>query len=205
MAGWTLVVLTAFGMALYGLGHVLLGEQAYVDLTADSFRERPWGIFFHALFGVPAIALGPLQFLWSSPTRRRALHRALGKVYVIAALGTGAVGLYMSFYSYGGWMSRFGFTGMALAALITTGVAYVKIRGRNLAAHRAWMVRSYAVIFSAVTFRLWLPTMIVLYGGDVSPAYGWASWLSWVLNLAVVELYLQRSGLRRRNEQEFAA
>ena len=115
---------------------------------------------------------------------------------MIAALGTGLSGFYMAVYSYGGWVTHVGFGGMALAMLATTLVAYRHIRAGRVKEHRAWMIRSYAVMFSAVTFRAWLGILIGATGGNFPVAYGAASWLSWMLNLVWAEIYLRRS--RRR-------
>ena len=54
------------------------------------------------------------------------------------------------------------------------------------------MLRSYALLFSAVTLRLWLPLLSAAFG-SFEPAYLAVSWVSWVPNLLVVEWYIQRA------------
>ena len=56
---------------------------------------------------------------------------------------------------------------------------------------------SFAMTFAAVTLRIYLPIAPML-GYDFLPAYVAISWLAWVPNLMVAELYLNRAGLRRR-------
>lgn len=195
------MTIMALVVAGYALGHVVLGDRIYVEVLADSFRARPWGIYPHAFFGMMAIAIGPFQFVRSIRRERRPWHRILGKVYVAAGLCTGITGLYMAMYSHGGWITHLGFGAMALVLLITTTAAYRKIRARDIVAHRAWMIRSYAVLFSAVTLRIWLPIGITLYSGAFTPAYQWVAWVSWVPNLIAAEWYLRRT----RNTQREAA
>lgn len=203
--GWWLLTILAFIMVIYSLGYLVLGETMFPSTLADSFRARPWGIYTHAFFALFALALGPFQFLRSILRRKRAVHKTLGKLYVITGLLTGISGLYMAVYSFGGWVSHLGFTGMAVATLITVTVAYFKIRERDNVAHRMWMLRSYAVLFSAVTFRFWLGILVLLSGGVLTFAYSWASWLSWVLNLVWAEWYLQRHGRSQSERQAIAA
>jgi uncharacterized membrane protein len=191
-ASWWLVATLAGVVAVYALGHLVLGDRIFVDVLADSFQARPWGIYPHAFFGMVAIAIGPLQFLPSSPVRRRGLHRGLGKVYVAAALLTGVTGIYMAAYAHGGAVAMAGFAGMSIAILGTTWKAWTTVRSRSFPAHRRWMVRSYAVLFSAVTLRLWLPLLVLAHGGAFTPAYLWAAWLAWVPNLAWAEWYVRR-------------
>lgn len=193
---WLLFLLTAF-MALYGLGYLVLGDRLYPPPLADSFRARPWGIYPHAFFGIFVILTGPFQFLGSVLKHRRPLHRTLGKVYVLAGLGTGLTGLYMAYYAFGGWITQLGFGGMAATATAATAMAYLRIREGDVAAHRAWVLRSYAVFFSAVTLRVWLPVLINLHAGDFTLAYQWVAWLSWVPNLLWAEWYLRRRPTRR--------
>jgi uncharacterized membrane protein len=189
---WILLMVLALGMAGYAAAYFVVGEVIFPDELADSFLARPWGIYPHAFFGIFAIAIGPFQFL-STLIRRRKWHRRLGKVYLVAALGTGLSGFYMAVYSFGGWVTHLGFGGMAASMILTTLVAYKEIRAGNVRNHRAWMIRSYAVMFSAVTFRAWLGLLTASTGGAFLIAYGAASWLSWVLNLVWAEFYLRRS------------
>ena len=50
----------------------------------------------------------------------------------------------------------------------------------------------YALIFGAVTLRIWLPLLIIAYQGQFVPAYRWVAWLSWVPNALFVEWIIRR-------------
>ncbi len=190
--GWTFTLLLGLGMAGYAFAVFGLRDRMYVDIAADSFRARPWGILPHALFGGIALAIGPFQFLKASWQRRPALHHSLGLVCVAAMLVTGASGIYMAVYAYGGWGPATGFGGMALAMLICPVIALRRLKAGNVFAHRAWMIRAYAILFSAVTFRLWLPLLASQL--EFPLAYGSAAWLSWTGNLAWAEWFVRRPG-----------
>ena len=182
----------------YGLAYVVVGPPMYPPSLADSFRARPWGIYPHALFGSLAIGLGALQVNRRILLRRRALHRALGRVYVVSCMVVGAAGLYMSAYSYGGWVTHLGFGGLAVLLLVTTLRAYSAIRKRDVVRHREWMLRSYALIFAAATLRLELPLLTMAAGGAFLPAYQAVAWLCWVPNLLWAEWYVRRSAGSQR-------
>jgi hypothetical protein len=74
---------------------------------------------------------------------------------------------------------------------VTSLAAYLHIRNRNIAAHRDWMIRSYALTLAAVTLRIYLPASQIA-GIDFMLAYPAIAWLCWVPNLAVAE-WLVRS------------
>jgi uncharacterized membrane protein len=191
--GWWLVMLLALAVAAHAARYVVVGERAFVEFLAESFRARPWGIHSHAFFGAIALALGPFQFLRGVLVRRRRLHRTLGTIYVVAALGTGLAGLYMAVHSFGGVVTHLAFGLLGGLLVLSTLLAYRSIRRGEVRCHREWMIRSYALLFSAVTLRLEGPLLLVAFGGDVTPAYQAVSWLCWVPNALWAEWYVRRS------------
>jgi hypothetical protein len=59
---------------------------------------------------------------------------------------------------------------------------------RRLVEHRRWMIRSWALTLAAVTLRLYM----LAPGMSSLDAYRAISFLCWVPNLVVAELYLRR-------------
>jgi uncharacterized membrane protein len=192
--GERVVLVLALLVAVYGVTLAFVGDEMYPQILAESFRMRPLAIFVHALGAALALGIGPFQ-LDRRPLAmgRRQLHRNLGKVYVVAALIGNVSGLYMSVYSHGGLVTHVSFGLLALLTFSTTLMAYVEIRRRRVIAHREWMIRSYALLFAAVTLRFELPFLVVLYPGAFTPAYQIVSWLCWVPNLAWAEWYVRRT------------
>ena len=191
---WWVVLVLSLLVAAYGASYLVRGEAAFPPNLTESFRARPWGILSHAFFGTLALVAGPLQFRADVRNRYRRLHRVLGRVYVVAALGIGLTGLVMSAFSNGGMATHLGFGLLAVLTLGTTGMAFARIRAGDVDAHRAWMLRSFALIFAGVTLRIQLPLLIIAYGGDFDPAYRWVAWISWLPNLAWAEWWVRRRG-----------
>ena len=186
------MLILAIAISGYAIAYLVVGAPMYPPSLADSFLARPWGINPHALFGSLALGVGALQFNRWLLMRHRALHRALGTVYVVSSLGVGIAGLYMSLYSFGGLLTHLGFGMLGVLLLWTTVRAYQAARARTIAVHRQWMLRSYALVFAAVTLRIELP-LLVMALGDFTPAYQVVSWLSWVPNLLWAEWYIRRT------------
>jgi uncharacterized membrane protein len=180
-------------ITLYALGYLILGDRLYPPNLADSFRARPWGIYTHAFAAMFALGLGAFQFRTGLRARRPRLHRIMGRIYVPAAILTGTTGLYMAAYSYGGPITHFGFGLLGAAVILTTSVAFARIRAGDTVTHREWMIRSYALIFAAVTLRILLPLLIIAYQGDFESAYRWVAWLCWVPNAVWAEWYVRRT------------
>ncbi|HWW61195.1 MAG TPA: DUF2306 domain-containing protein, partial [Thermoanaerobaculia bacterium] len=186
---WSVMAFFAVVIAGYGIAYVVIGERMYSPDLRESFLARPWGINPHALFGAIALITGAAQFSRAVLQRRR-LHRAIGIAYVTACFIVGAAGTYMAWYSAGGWLTHVGFGLLGLSLLTTTGIAFRRIRHRDIASHRRWMIRSYSLIFAAVTLRLQLPILVAFFGGFRS-AYVIVAWSSWLPNLAFAELRIR--------------
>lgn len=190
---WWPAALIAAGVGAYSLRYVVLGERAYVPELAASFRARPLAIAVHALFGPVALAMGLVNLLPALRQRRRwGVHRLVGRVYVVSVLALGTAGLYLACYAAGGVVARVGFGLLGVGTLTTALQGYRNIRRGRIVRHREWMLRSYALIFGAVTLRIWMPILVIAHQGQFIPAYRWVAWLSWVPNLLWVEWIIRR-------------
>ncbi|MBM4187931.1 MAG: DUF2306 domain-containing protein [Gemmatimonadetes bacterium] len=191
---WWIVVALGWLVALYALATAALGAKVYPPDLRDAFLARPWAITSHAFFGAIAMLIGPWQFR-RGPGWNRRRHRWVGRGYLVACLLSGVAGLFMAFYSFGGLVTHLGFGLLAIGLLTTTGAAYWSIRAKRVAEHRAWMIRSYALIFAAVTLRIELPVLTATLQG-FEPAYRIIAWLCWVPNLLAAEWYLRSAATR---------
>jgi hypothetical protein len=104
----------------------------------------------HTLCGCIALLGGPLLF--SSRLRQRHLkfHRVLGRMYVVSVFIGALTGIALS-------AGRPGMPGtlvQAAAWIVCTTAAFITARNRQIAQHRRWMVRSYAVTFTFVSSRV---------------------------------------------------
>jgi uncharacterized membrane protein len=153
--------------------------------------DLPVALYTHVIAGAVALGTGAFQFSRRLRARRLAVHRLMGRSYVVAVALSGTAGLAMAPLSDGGLAGHFGFGGMALLWLITTACAFTAARARRIDDHERWMIRSYALTLAAVTLRLYLPAMLVA-GIPFDSAYPAIAWLCWVPNLVIAEWWLLR-------------
>ncbi|WP_460527492.1 DUF2306 domain-containing protein [Chitinimonas naiadis] len=195
--------MTKKAFAWLGMTLFALGAAAYVSvmLCVPALRPIPIRALFaelrittysHFIGGVIALATGALQFNMLLRTRFIGVHRWLGRLYCMAVVVAGAGGLLLVQQSPGGATAHLGFGLLALLWMGSTLMAYCEIRRGNVSAHRAWMMRSYALTFASVTFRLYLP-LSQMAGFPMVVAYPVISWIGWVLNLLIAEWFI-RSG-----------
>jgi len=157
---------------------------------------EPW-LMVHVAGAATALFLGPLQFSSRLRNRLPTLHRWIGRTYVVSCLVGGAAGFLLALGASTGPMSTIGFGSLAILWIVTTSLAWRRaVQGRFIE-HRAWMIRSFALTFAAVTLRLYLPLIFVFQVG-FDDAYRAISFLCWVPNLLVAELYLRKAALKFR-------
>ena len=189
---WWVAAFLALGVAGYSLRYIILGDRAFIPELAESFSVRRVPLLIHTTFGPVALILGVVNLLPAMRRGRWALHRNLGKVYLIAGAALGIAGGYLALFAAGGLLARLGFFSLAILTLTTLSRGYLAIRKGDVVRHREWMLRSYALIFAAVTLRIWLPLLIIAYQGEFLPAYRWVAWLAWVPNIIWAEWKIRR-------------
>ena len=186
--GWGLMTLLAVLVAAYAAAF-LISPSFRPPFVENLFAISPLTIAVHLAGGVVAIVLGAFQLNSRLRTRFRQAHRRLGQTYIVAVTAGGLAGFILAFNSSGGLVTHFGFGLMAICWVGSTLNAYRHIRVGDVLAHRAWMIRSYAVTLAAVTLRVYLPLSLA-NGIEFEAAYQAISWLCWVPNLLVVEWFI---------------
>jgi len=158
--------------------------------TKELLSDQIWNFAFytHIIIGGVALLIGWTQFSSKLRKTRMELHRTIGKVYMISVLMSGTCGVYIAQFATGGLSNVIGFSMSGVVWLSTTILAFLAIRKGNVESHQKFMIYSYAVCFSAVTLRFWLP-LLVYTTGEFNTAYLIVGWLSWVPNL-IVAYYL---------------
>ena len=123
----------------------------------------------HTLAGIFALLIGPVNFSSRIRQRHLQLHRVLGLVYVVSVFVGSFTGIALA------W-GRPGLPGTSMQAAawtVCTTAAFVAVRNRQIAVHRQWMARSYAVTFTFVSSRVF--NLVPAYWshlGDVLSAVG---------------------------------
>ena len=193
--GWGFVLLGALLLVWASSRYYVVGPEG--RFQPEGYDGHMPGLLLHISAMSVAVLAGPFQLLRSLRERHFGFHRALGTVYVVSALLGGLGGLYMAPFSAYGLGTHLAFTILGAGVLATTSIAFARIRGGDVQSHREWMTRSYALIFAAVTLRLYLPFLEAAFGEKVG--YQIVAWACFVPNALFAE-WLIRTRLRRHPE-----
>lgn len=199
-----LVFILAFliaGYAIMQYGILQASDAGLVSfkLQKPNFELKPWiyVLYAHIFTAIFALMIGPFQLFIKPTHARRRWHRRLGYAYVLSITVSGIVNVYLSLFATGGWISGLGFMSLDTLWVTTTLIAVRKIMSKDIQAHKVWMFRSYALTFSAVTLRILLAPLVILFG-DFETAFRVVAWACWIPNLLVIEVVIARMRLRQQ-------
>lgn len=149
----------------------------------------------HTLAGMFALLIGPLNFSSRLRLRHLQLHRVIGRIYALAVF----IGSFTGIALAAGRPGLPGTSMQAAAWMVCTTAAVITARNRQIAQHRQWMARSYAVTFTFVSSRvlnLWPRYWSHL--GDVLSAVGVIAFT--LASLLIVDLGLNWHELTTRRD-----
>lgn len=164
---------------------------------ADSARlaVAPVAWFAHVLAGVAFGITGPVQFVRALRHRFGRVHRATGRVFVIAGatLGLSGLSLLAQVMSERTPLADIARGVFGLALLFALALAMVAVRDRDFRRHRAWMIRAYAVGMGLGTVGLVFFPIYIVTG---QPPMGFAADIlfvaAWVMTIVVGEVVVHR-------------
>jgi uncharacterized membrane protein len=161
------------------------------------FVATPLPVVLHVIGATLFCVLGALQF---APTLRRPRwHRGAGYVVLPAGVVAALSGLWMAFL----YPLPTGENHPLLEALrLVIGVgmllalylSFLAIRRRDFGAHRAWIMRAYAIGIGAGTQALMMVPWWLLFGKPTGITYALIMAVGWALNLCLAERLIEPAG-----------
>jgi len=204
-----LVLLLAFCTFIPIMMAVVLVVQVPLGaLPEDSLRLAGASVplFLHALAGVLFGVLGPMQFARALQRRFGVFHRMTGRVFALAGLvlALSGLGLLLQVESIATELLDVARGVFSLALIVALALGVMAARARNLARHRAWMIRAYVIgmgsgTVALVMFPIYLTGAPVIGLASDIVVVGW-----WLVNIALGEWVIRRLAVPTRRHPAIA-
>ncbi|MGG9970488.1 DUF2306 domain-containing protein [Ferruginibacter sp. SUN002] len=199
---WIPVVFFSLLLVRNTLPYFSFNQQfSFIEERAVLFLKPAYkaSFYIHIFAGMFCIIAALTQFSSYILKKRKAIHIWMGKIYVVVVIVLGApTGLYMSFFAKGSFWERALFMFMALYWLYTTIKGLQSIKQKNILAHKNWMIRSYSMAMTAVTFRVY-HIIFYYYGADHLFNYEISLWISVLGNMLIAEYFIFRKSKKYLN------
>ena len=196
--------LVPVGLIMLSAVPVIAGAARVAELTGGAtvtpdnarFFASPVPVLVHIVGASLYCLLGAFQFARGFRRRRPGWHRTAGRLLIPLGLAAALTGLWMTLFYPRPPIDDELLTGVrlvfgsAMVGCIVLGFA--AIRRRDIAGHRAWMARGYAIGLGAGTQVLTNLPWMLLVGQPSGLSRTLLMLAGWVINLAVTEWALRK-------------
>ena len=170
-------------------------RPAEVALVDGKFASNRTLTLWHVLPGAAFLLLAPLQFSSSIRRRHVRFHRWSGRLLLPAVVASILPGMYFGILMPYGGPSEAVIIGAA-GGLLLIGVCrgFLAIRRRQVARHREWMIRVFAVAIAISTVRVvGAPIDLLLTPAGVHPStvFAISVWVAIVMTVGAAELWIR--------------
>ncbi|MFC5412416.1 DUF2306 domain-containing protein [Larkinella bovis] len=150
-----LYILAFYAAALYE-GNMARWNQVLPRLYEPATTAATTGIGLHFATGGIILVLGSIQLIDAVRVRFPAVHRWIGRLYVLSSLLAAIGGLVFIALkgTIGGWVMDAGFSLYGLLMLVAGLQTYRYAVARKLDEHRAWALRLYALAIGSWLYRM---------------------------------------------------
>lgn len=187
--GTTLIIWESRFYFLSDAIHAFLLER--IDLASEDWWRLT--LMTHVAGGIICLSSSLLQYSRLLLKRAPSFHRNLGRIYALSIImAVFPTGVALAFVAKGGLSGSIGFLVLSFATLFSLLLGMVAIYKKNLRSHQAWISRSFALITSAITFRI-LQLTLTHFDLSGDQIYQLSLWLSIIMNLVLCEYYLLKT------------
>lgn len=198
---WPIVgILVAVLVVFAGLrGYETLSGYSGDDIFKLRYLDHPIISAIHMICGITFILFAPLQFSKKLRTKRRNLHRQMGRVLMICAMISGLYGIVsiVALPVFGGFASATAAWLFGPLFIICIARSFWCIRRKMVAQHREWMIRALSIALGVATQRVLIIMFMITSGYDFEEIFGPAQWLGFSLNLLLAEIWINLSRTKR--------
>ena len=171
-------------------------------VTDVGFAHHKVLTFVHILPGMMFMVLGPLQLSRTIRNKHLKFHRWSGRVFLVCSLIIAVSAFTMSFrMAIGGANETAATVLFDLLFVFCLTSAFIHIQRKEVALHREWMIRGFAIGLGVATVR---PIMGAFFAARrLAPHefFGTAFWLGFTINLIAAEAWINYTRGRRIPEQ----
>jgi len=193
----SLIVLVSFTIRLLvDVPNIVSGNVPGPHAFERRYVLHPLAAYLHVVPSVVFLIGAPFQLSRRFRARHLALHRMMGRILVPIGLLAGVMALVVGvWFPYGGAFEATATVAFGAYFVAALGSGFLAIREGDVARHRRWMIRAFAVAVGVGTVRIWiglfeLVGLLAIQDNAGKSWFGVAFWLAFSLHALAAEAYL---------------
>lgn len=148
------ILMTVIGFLVL-VGIMMSGLHYIREPYNAGFAKYPIVTIFHILPGTIYLALAPFQFISLIRNKWINIHIWTGRIISMFAMIVGLTAFFMAIvFPFSGLIESISVGFFAIIFLVAIIKGVVNIRAKNIALHRAWMIRAFALGLANATSRI---------------------------------------------------
>lgn len=197
-----LLALTLVPAVAGGLRLTEMAGGAAVVPDGDRVVQSPVALVAHIVSVIVFGVVGAFQFAPSVRRRHRRWHRVAGRILVPCGLVAAVSGLWLTLFLPPAEVDSVVLAGIRVVVVaymvVSLVLGFVAIRRRDFVAHRAWMIRGYAIGMGAGTQFFTQAAWLVAVGTFTPASRTGTMAAAWLINAVVAEWIIRRRVARPR-------
>ncbi len=182
------------------IGYTTFEDNVQFLASKQAYIHNPiWkaAFYIHVFSALLALFAGFTQFSKTFFKQHRKLHRLIGKIYAWDILVINfPTGMMLALNANGQLPGRIAFILLDVLWAYFTFKAVISAQNKDFSNHKNYMIRSYALTFSAITLRTWHILLSNHFPADSTQLYVMEAWLGFVPNLIVAECIIRYKSYR---------
>jgi uncharacterized membrane protein len=188
LAGWLLVTQTgesgSYFVSLFAGGELMPFLKNHFQFAANAVWRAV--LYLHILNAILCAVVGAILFFFNEKARR--FHRLGGMFYAVSIVFIIVpTGFYLTSRAEATAFAAVGLQLTLITMLLATVRGVMLAIRRDIASHRRWMLRSYLLLQTAITFRF-INRILIQLNHDHAQAFAASAWLSLIINLLLAEI-----------------
>jgi Predicted membrane protein (DUF2306) len=170
-------------------------DVAFLRFKQEYLGNTVWktAFYIHVFSSIFALLAGFTQFSDYLLKNYRKLHRFVGRTYAWDVLLINfPAGMIMAVYANGHMPTKIAFVVLDSLWFWFTYKAVIAAKQKRFTEHKEYMIRSYALTFSAITLRTWKLILSNSFQFDPITLYMIDAWMGFVPNLLFAEWLIRR-------------
>jgi len=186
--GWVAIALLAVIGATSAIGQIPPGPNSY----NSGFVDHPVMTLTHAVPGLIFMVLGPLQFVGGIRNRFLTFHRWSGRIFLVNSVFIGLSGFVIAVvFPFAGLNEQIAIFVFGGAFLVSAGMAYYRIRPREVKKHREWMIRVFSIGLGISTVRVLVGLLFAFTSLTQIDFFAWTFWAGFGGTWLIGEIWIK--------------